>query len=403
MNDLKISPLAPIRFYPIDYDFEQGDKFQNQDNRVSTGYNWENVRAYPYHLPIPKQWPDKQPGIDTMVVLRSGATATGIRAYLYDSSNTVVEQIRCDLWKTVSGDKHYRIWRHGETATELTDGYYTIKITNQVGTPIYDSEGLLIGDWFVDFYPFEYFNFENDFGLVFDNGTYQWTGRMLLPLRMYDPEPSFEKEVYKNDPGVLTTLRTIPQRVFNFDIMPVPVHVAETFQLACACSDLYLNRIAVNMEEVPEGTIIDGTNLKQISGKATYVDFNSVYSIERVETTPTDEGLDWDSETFGADGLINGNHLGITSHSVSGAEIAIFDSYTAVADELVYVVIALVNAGGSNLPTIELDGTVLPLVWGSNYFTFRFSLAGAKTFSLYGSNGQTFNLSATITLYSISN
>ena len=404
MNELKISPLAPIRFYPKDYDFEQGTKFQNPDNRVSTGYDWEGVFPYPEHTAIPKQWPDGQPGIDTMVVLASGAGISSIKAFLYDVDNVVVEQINCDLWDTVSGDKHYRIWRNGNSATEITDGFYTIKITNPTGTTLYESEALLIGDWFEDYFPFEYSNFENDFGLIFDNDTYQWTGRMLIPMRLFDAVPEFEKEVYKIDPGVLTTLRTIPQRVFNFDTLPMAMHRAETFLMACGCSELWLDRIKVNFEDIPEGELIEGTNLKLISGRAVFVDFNDTYSIERVETEFTNLGETWYSQEWGGLGTITGNELELNTAPGAGiGTYALFGPYAPSEDEIIHVIVELTDNGTSDLPTMEFSGESMTVNWGTNYFSYKCTSETNRSVRLYGDMGDILNLTCTITFYTVDN
>jgi hypothetical protein len=402
MNELKISPLAPIRFYPVDYDFEQGDKFQNPDNRVSTGYDWEGVNPYPYHLAIPKQWPDGQPGIDTMVILDGDASIGSITAHLYDEDDAEVEEINCDVWETVSGDDHYHIWRNGYTSTVIADGLYTIKIKNPTSAVIYESDALLIGEWFDDFFPFEYSNFENDFGLIFNNGNYQWTGKMMIPMRLFDAAPEFEKQTYKNDPGVLTTLRTIPQRVFNFDTLPMNSHAAESFLLACSCSELYLDRINVNMEEMPEGEPFEGTNLQQINGKATFVDFNDTYSIERVEKEFTLQLMEWDSQPWLSNAVITGNSLEINNVPGTGTLVkAEYDQYSALAGEKIFLRIELTDDGSSDLPVIRVNGYIQGVVWGTNYLSVKFTNAGLKSIDLYGEVGDTLNLTCVVDWYSI--
>ena len=40
-------------------------------------------------------------------------------------------------------------------------------------------------------------NFENDFGIAWDNGLTRFTGRIMIPIRIYDPGPTFEKELWE--------------------------------------------------------------------------------------------------------------------------------------------------------------------------------------------------------------
>ena len=399
MHELRSSPLAPIRFYPT-HDFEQGTRFQNPDNRVSTGYDWEGVYSYPYHLAIPKQWPDGEPGIDTMVILDT-TKLSSFDAKLYDADNVYVKTLNADLWQTVGTDEHYRIWLNCRTTTEVTDGIYTIKLMDGVDV-LLESEAMLIGEWFEGFYPFKYSNFENDFGLIFDNGTQQWTGRMMLPLRMYDPEPTFEKKTFQNDPGVLTTLRVTPQRVFRFDISPVPVHVSEAFQLACSCSNLYLDQIKINFEDIPESDSIEGTNLKEVTGQATFVDFNENFSTEQVEVEFTDEEMDWDSQDWGGLGVITNNSLELNNAPGGGALLsAEFDQYIATEGEQVFLVIELTDDGSSDMPIMRMVSDDLDLVWGINYISYTFATSGGKTLRLRGVALDTLNLTCTVDWYSI--
>ncbi len=403
MTLIKIPVLSPIRFYPP-VEFDNDSNFQNPDNRVSTGYDFANVRAIPYHLPIPKQWPDGQPGIDFIVQI---VTASGtFYADLYDEDDVKLKSLYVDSWEVVGSDTQYRVWLDGISGSGIADGLYTIKLF-QVSDDelLFESEALLIGEWFNDTIPFEYWNFENDFGIVWDNDTTRFTGRIMVPIRMYDPAPTFEKEVYKNDPGVLTTLRTIAQRVFSFDSHPVPVHVAELFALSFACSELYLDRIQINSEESPEAEPIDGTNLKQIEGSATFVNFNDEYMREKVETSLTDENIDWDSHDYDT-AVRTGNSIDVDDVSVSGVLGATSDSYSHATNEVVLIKIVLTDDSGddsSNLPRVAFDGPSIQLKeWGTNWLSYRTNEAASTPITMSHTNGQKAVLTAVITLYSIS-
>ena len=98
MNEFKIPVLAPIRFYDPDLDLTNTSNFQNPDNRLSTEYDWENVKPVPYALPIPKEWPDGQDGIDTVVIRVDNAGFVDFTAKLYDVDDVYLKD--CNLFKT---------------------------------------------------------------------------------------------------------------------------------------------------------------------------------------------------------------------------------------------------------------------------------------------------------------
>lgn len=406
MNDFKISPLCPIRFYNPGLSFNNATHFQNPDNRVSTAYNWEGVQPVPYHLPIPKEWPDGQPGIDFLITLDGDSSVTAFYAKLYDIDDAEYADLLIMEWSTVGTDDVYRVFLNGNSGSGVAEGYYTIKIFNTADDSLLlESESILIASWFEDAVPFEYWNFENDFGLVFNNGYMVWSGKIMVPIRMFDPSPTFEKEVYKNDPGVLTTLRVIPQRVFNYDSLPVPVHVAELFQLACSCSELYLDRIKINSEEMPEAEAIEGTNLKRITGKATLVEWNEHYNRERVEVEFVDEGIEWNTSSY-TTSTITGNSADVDDAVVgAGGGALSMDPYTWADEEVFKFVIDLTDdAGDSDPPRLIIN---LMNFWlsefGTWYFAFRMSADYYTAFPI--SMGHTVGMKAVYTaeidLYSL--
>lgn len=400
MTTIKRPLLSPIRFYDPNLSFGSSTTFQNPDNRVSHGYNWEGVAPIPYALPIPKQWPDYQPGIDFLITI---VTADGtFYAKLYDEDDADYKDLYVDSWKIVGTDTHYRVWLDGVSGTGISDGYYTIKLFATSGDALlYESEPLYIGAFFDDMIPFEFWNFESDFGIVWDNGTVKFTARMMVPVRIYDPGPTFEKEMYKNDPGVLTTLRTIPQRVFNFDSHAVPAHIAELFSMAFANSELYLDRIKINSEEAPEAELIEGSHLKQITGQATFVDFNNEYMRENVETALNDENIDWASDTYPT-AIITGNSIDVDSSGLAGPAYVESDPYTATANELVLVKIELTDDGSSDFPRVGITNDFFnPVEWGTHWYSIRFSTAGSKTVRLAHLTGQDAVYTGVITFYSL--
>ena len=399
--------LNPIRFHDPSMEFDNETNFQNPDNRVSTGYDWENVKPVPYALPIPKQWPDGQPGIDFMLTLIDGSAASDIYVKLYDANDAEYLDLHVDLWYLIAGAPAtpvVRVWLNGNTGSGVEDGYYTIKIFQTSDDEfLLESEALLIADWFVDTIPFEYWNFENDFGIYFDNGNdLLFTGRLMVPIRLYDPVPQFEKTTYKNDPGILTTLRTIPQRIYNFDSHPIPVHLAELIQMGFACSDLYLDRIKINVEEIPDAENYEGTNLKYLSGQATFVDFNSNYWREKVETVQEGQSIDWNSDTYGA-ATITGNSIAVNTPSVSGTDSAESDTITYSEGDIYLVKLELTDdAGDSDLPNVSFGGTASIInEWGIQWLSFRMAADGADEFTIYNTNGEKAVFTAVVDVYKI--
>lgn len=380
--------LSPIRFHDPSLEFDNETNFQNPDNRLSTDYDWENVNEVPYHLPIPKVWPDGQPGIDIMLNAVNGTSAAIFYAKLYDANDAEYADLYTYYWSTITVGSLYqhRVFLDGLSGSGIEDGYYTIKIfAISDDELLLESEALLIADWFIDTIPLELWNFENDFGIKWFNDQTTYTIRMMIPIRMYDPVPQFEKEIYKNDPGILTTLRTIPQRIFNFDSHPIPVHVAERIQLGFACSELYLDRIKINSEEVPDAEIYEGTNLKYLSGQATLIDYNEKYQTERVETEQEDQSIDWDNDTYDV-ATITGNSIAVNTPSV----VAVFegvqsDAVTVVENDLILVKLTLTDdAGDSDLPQLNfLDEAYKIINWGINWFSYRVgAVHGSNTVSL---------------------
>lgn len=399
--------LSPIRFHDPSTEFDNQYNFQNPDNRLSTAYDWENVNEVPYALPIPKQWPDGQPGIDFTLTLEGASTEDDIYAKLYDADDSEYADCNIHSWYLIAGAPATpvaRIFLDGLSGTGVEDGYYTIKIFQTSDDELLlESEMLLIGEWFYDCIPFEFWNFENDFGVYFDNGVdLRWTGRVMAPIRLYDPAPEFEKEVYKNDPGILTTLRSVPQRVFNFDSHPLPVHLIELIQMGFACSELYLDRIHINTEEAPEAELYEGTNLKYLTGKATFVDFNDSYYREIVGTEREDQSIDWDSDTYGS-AVITGNSIVVNTDPVSGTDRVESDTITFEENEIYLVRVELTDdAGDSDLPNASFGGSNIPITeWGVQWLSFRMHADGTDEFDLYHTTGEKAVYTAVIDVYKI--
>lgn len=383
MTLLKQPVLSPIRFYDPNLSFGSFTTFQHPDNRVTHGYNWEGVHPFPYALPIPKQWPDGQPGIDFLI--NSGAIFDNFYAKLYDEDDADFADLIVDTWSAIDSGIQWRVWLDGLSGDGVDDGMYTIKLFDTTDDALLlESEPLIIAPWFDDMIPFEFSNFENDFGMVFDNASTLWTGRMMMPVRIYDPRPTFEKETYKNDPGILTTLRTIPQREFNFDTLVLPGHRAETFQLAFSCSELYLDRIKIDSEELPEGEVIEGSNMKQLSGTATFVDFNNDYVREVVETSQVDQNIDWASETYPT-AVITGNEVAISDATLpGGGPYDVTSESISYSDgDLVLIKIEIKDFESASIPpSVSFDSVAFTdvLEFGINWLSYRVNATSSDTF-----------------------
>jgi len=380
--------LSPIRFYDPSLEFDNETTFQNPDNRLSTSYDWENVNEVPYALPIPKVWPDGQPGIDFVINTLDTSPSETVYAHLYDSDDVYYKALYVDAWDPISDIDQWRIWLDGLSGTGIEDGYYTIKIYNSVDDVLlFESEPLLIADWFIDCIPLEFWNFETDFGIVWAEGRRRFTSRIMAPIRLYDPVPEYEKKMYKNDPGILTTLRSTMQRVFNFDSHPLPVHVTELIQNGFACSKLYLDRIQINSEEVPEAELYKGTNLKYLTGKATFVDFNTNYVRESVQTEREDQSIDWDTHDY-VTAVITGNSIAVNDPLINSTQLGVSSDLISYSDgDLLLVKITITDdAGDSDLPRYDFAGEIQQLKeWGVNWLSFRMdtTVASWDHFELY--------------------
>jgi hypothetical protein len=398
--------INPIRFYKPSLEFNNADTFQNPDNRVSTGYDWENVNPIPYHLPIPKQWPDGQPGIDFMINTEGTATSERFYADLYDEDDAYYKSLYVDEWDPIDSGYQFRVWLDGVSGSGIAEGVYTVKIfALDDDELLLESEALSIADWFVDGIPFEIWNFENDFGIVWDEGRRRYTARMMPPIRLYDPAPEFEKEQYRDDPGILTTLRVIPQRAFRFDSLPIPLHVSEFIQLGFSCSELYLDRIKINAEETPESVPAEGTNIKTLSGKATFVDFNQDYVREVVETEQEDQSIDWNTTDY-VTGNITANSIVVNDPVIGSTRLGVVsDSISWDDGDLLLVKIEITDdAGDSDLPKYDFAQEVIQLnEWGINWISFRMStqIASSGTFELFHNQNQKAVYTAVIDVYKI--
>jgi hypothetical protein len=262
---------------------------QNHDNRNPDLNIWPGVTPHIFYQPILKTWNGPNGGANDLdFIIRSSLStwaAENLLCNVYKVSNgnlndlTFIETLTpVDFYTYTAGDHVYRF-------TKNTSAYavscYVIKLISSVVTtasPKYESNIFDIQDAFDDCYTFEAWNFENDFGVIFTNSTpTNWYLKLMIPYRMYQPKTKIKKDVYMNDKGSDTTLRTVLNRVYEFESLPVPLWFAELFQMATGLSYTYLNGVAVNFEDLPEAALIQDSNLCVIKGNVLLTDFNDKY------------------------------------------------------------------------------------------------------------------------------
>lgn len=276
INGVSIPVLTPFKFFPADLTTGDGVNFQNIDNTELSQQEWEGVYHNEFSQPVARFWNDLTAGIDFQIQLDTSVLAfANLRAAIIDLDGNIEQVLTTDDFFTITGTLHQVVIVANEL--HMADGCYRIKLYENGGDDIYYSEVINIADTHEDCYPLEYSNFENDFGLIFDDGSSgTWRGKILIPLRMYEPVTEDEKEVYNNDVGELTTLRTIPKRIYNIETYPISTWFAEKLKLIFGYSDLILNKLVVNTDEINIEKIPE-TDKMELIGKVQLNEFTDYY------------------------------------------------------------------------------------------------------------------------------
>jgi hypothetical protein len=262
---------------------------ENHDNRAADFDLWAGVYPHVFYQPILNTWRGiVGDGNELDFVIHSSlatwaAENKTVNVYKLTDADplalTLIEALTPTDFYTYSSGIH--VYRFTKSLAAYTDGLYVVKIITSPQTaqqPLYESNVFEVGSWFDDCMTFSGTNFENDFGIAWINSTpTTWYLKLLMPYRMYKPAAKVEKEVYNNDGGVQTTLRSTIQRKFEFESLPVPIWYAELFQMATALSTTYLNRIAINFEDIPTIEVISESNLAIVKGVVTLTAFNDLY------------------------------------------------------------------------------------------------------------------------------
>jgi len=284
-------------------------RFENVDNAFSTvnpsTYNMDNrspdlainqgVYPHRFYQPIPKSWNGiigDGNELDFMIIGSLADWATEgydckIYSVTFDQYSNVdvatyVETLTPALFYTYADSR--KVYRFTKSLGSYTAGFYIVKIISNTGMStgeVYYQSNVLQIDTHANFgecYTFSGSNFENDFGVIWVNTVpTTWYLKILIPCRMYKPVPKIEKNVYQNDSGLQTTLRSNINRVYEFESMPIPMWYGELFIMSTALSLNYINRIAVNFEQAPDLTPIQDSNLCVVKGNAVLTEFNNNY------------------------------------------------------------------------------------------------------------------------------
>jgi hypothetical protein len=158
-----------------------------------------------------------------------------------------------------------------------TSAYYRLQISNGSGA-LYVSERIQFAEKAHYHFPLKFSNFENDFACIFDDGSSgTWSGKLMIPMRMFEPDASEERETYTDDSGGMVTLRSTPLRKYKFETLPIPLWFGEKIRLIFACSDIELNKLSVNVDEAPSIDRVNETNLCVVTGTVTFNDYAGEY------------------------------------------------------------------------------------------------------------------------------
>ncbi len=352
---IRFPVLSPFKFYRAGLRTD-GINFSNPDNIEWQYRDQSGVYAVPFCQPVQLIWHDFTSGLDFQVYVDD-------TAYDYELESEAGILIDLSTEELLAhGDNMYkRVFYDLATDTMIEDGRYRVKISS--GEEVWFSEWMDVKGWgkqnvdtsvftqtdlvFDHCVPFEYGHFENDFGAIFAD---DYKFKMLIPIRMYKPLTKMEKNVYKDDPGVMTTLRSVPTRAYEFETMPVPAWFAEKLQLAFGCSDLTLNKMEINAEAIPENEIVSTSDLFTVRGEVALTKYNEDYFNEDMNKEVAGVELltawtDTDFDTF----TDSGKNISSAIHITGADAIARSNNFWLETDEDQRIIYALtynlVNSG----------------------------------------------------------
>jgi hypothetical protein len=268
----------------------------NMDNTGPDLKIWEGVYPHRFYQPISTLWYGTYGDANELDFLIIGSLAdwatedydcdvmrvTSFTNKSEPSVLTKVETLTPALFYTYSDGR--KIYRFTKSLGAYTVGYYRIHLVVKsgqgAGQITYMSNIVNIDENTnqTECFTLSATNFENDFGVCWINATpTTWYLKLMVPFRMYKPIPKIEKNVYSNDSGLQTTLRTTMNRVYEFESLPIPSWYGELIQMVFGLSTTYLNNILVNFENIPSLEMVSESNLCVLKGNATLTNFNDKY------------------------------------------------------------------------------------------------------------------------------
>jgi hypothetical protein len=267
----------------------------NHDNRSADAKIWTGVYPHRFYQPILKVWPGSVgDGNELDFLIRTDQDDWALEskaAKIYqiltfdkygelDTIAEIAELTPTDFFTYSNGD---HMMRFTASFASYGDGFYFIRIEDSgVAYDLYDSNIFQVMDTaeLEECYPFAATNFENDFGVIWENTTPTvWYLKLFIPYRMYKPMPKMEKSTYVTDAGVNSTLRTTINRGYELETLPIPIWYAELLQIVTGLSDIYINNIQVHFEDMPTMEIISESNLCVLKGVCFEVAFNDKYTL----------------------------------------------------------------------------------------------------------------------------
>ena len=374
MNGITIPILTQFKFYPVSVTTGNAINYQNIDNTAQRSQDWQGVFVDNWAQPVPYHWYDLSPGIDFQIKIDTGTiTYADVNARLLDLDGNLVKLLSKESLLVSGSDTYVRFYLND---LSFNEGCHRIEI-RESSTRIYLSEIINIAETHEDCYPLQYSNFENDFGVIFDG----WTGKILIPLRMFEPSPEDERETYQNDNGESVTLRSIPKRIYNFESYTVPTWFAEKVKLAFSCSELELNKFTVGAEEAPAIELFSEIDQMEINGRVQLNDFINDYAYEEkidelssnLITSWTEDGS-WD--TFDTTGSSIDDMATFTLSEADTNSISITAG--------VNYIIEIDNLEGTESTEFNLiiDGNTFSVIMGNNIFIFEASTTGTDNITI---------------------
>ena len=406
---IRFPVLQPFKFYRAGLRTD-GINFSNPDNIEWNLRDQSGVYSVPFFQPVQLIWNDFTTGLDFQVYV-------DVTPYDYEleSESGALIDLETEELLAHGANMYIRVFYDIGSSPMIPDGIYRIKISS--GEEVWYSEWLDVKGWGIDkgvfgylqqnltfnhCVPFEFGHFENNYGAFFADG---YKFKMMVPLRLYKPLTKAEKNVYRDDPGVMTTLQSVPTRAYEFETLPVPAWFAEKMQMAFNCSNLTLNKIAVNAEAIPESEIVSSSDLFSVRGEVVLSGFNSDYFAENsdIELSGVEQITEWVNTNFTSFTAAGKNITSAinTDQAVANAVSNDLLSLNDTPGRLVFVLKCQLDKVTSKVPYFYIDTEdsfsplSAPLNSGMNTLLFSFNFSAETGYinaGIIGYIGSNFSL-----------